>query len=558
MERWETWMILFAGLALGLFGIGGRLFVGQLVGKNSVDYVWPFIEVLAPTLGCLVLIWGYKRQRVGCYPSTFIYCFNMPEDSNPSGKRKVVGFCYVDPDMATGELIVEGASFYWDNGRISNRVGFRSTQVHGVEVNGETTCEIRFTINEDDQDNRNYRHGLLQFRLTNPSRRSTRAEIVDAYAGYLRNTRNDVEIQDVDVRGRGYAEWCAKGKLSEDDAQAILGRSGDVLFGKLDHMLQSTPWPSLWRNRVLQSSNKFNVWRDEIPTPQSVLLDPKMEPYIDKLLQRVLTLYGLNNAAIDRFKELALNQARVEAECGVVAFEHSLKSGLINQIDKNKANETLYQRANIIYDEIKEFIVGDSLLDIGCGNGLVCSLIKHHLRLKPLLLDVVRYVPRELGLDFVPYREGQRLPVSEPFDTVLLLVVLHHSRNPEELLDLAWAATRKRLIIIESVVGVHKLESKVKYDLVALTDKEQFAYAAFVDWFYNRVLHDNVPVPYNFTTPEKWRSIFIDHKMDGDPADGGERHGQLTHVRHLGQDIEIGPEYHILFVLDKPDFKQVQ
>jgi hypothetical protein len=58
---------------------------------------------------------------------------------------------------------------------------------------------------------------------------------------------------------------------------------------------------------------------------------------------------------------------------------------------------------------------------------------------------------------------------------VLLLVVLHHSRNPEELLDLAWAATRKRLIIIESVVGVHKLESKVKYDLVALTDKEQFA-----------------------------------------------------------------------------------
>jgi hypothetical protein len=202
----------------------------------------------------------------------------MPEDSNPSGKRKVVGFCYVDPDMATGELIVEGASFYWDNGRISNRVGFRSTQVHGVEVNGETTCEIRFTINEDDQDNRNYRHGLLQFRLTNPSRRSTRAEIVDAYAGYLRNTRNDVEIQDVDVRGRGYAEWCAKGKLSEDDAQAILGRSGDVLFGKFgphatEHAVAVLMAPTECSSPLINST----CGRDEIPTPQSVLLDPKME-----------------------------------------------------------------------------------------------------------------------------------------------------------------------------------------------------------------------------------------------------------------------------------------
>jgi hypothetical protein len=60
-----------------------------------------------------------------------------------------------------------------------------------------------------------------------------------------------------------------------------------------------------------------------------------------------------------------------------------------------------------------------------------------------------------------------------------------------------------------------------------------------VDWFYNRVLHDDVPVPYNFTTPSKWISLFVDNNMP------------LAAALHFGQDIDIGPEYHILFVLQK-------
>jgi hypothetical protein len=117
--------------------------------------------------------------------------------------------------------------------------------------------------------------------------------------------------------------------------------------------------------------------------------------------------------------------------------------------------------------------------------------------------------------------------------------VLHHASAPLELLKLAWQATRKRLIIIESVVAIHKEHAGAKYELTNYPDEDQIAFAAFVDWFYNRVLHDDVPVPCNFTTPEGWQSVFLQEQM------------KLIETTYLGQDIAIGPEYHVLFVLEK-------
>ncbi len=199
----------------------------------------------------------------------------------------------------------------------------------------------------------------------------------------------------------------------------------------------------------------------------------------------------------------------------------------------------MYNRAKIVYKEIAPFLDGNSLLDIGCGNGLISNLARRQFQ-RIQLLDVVRYVPQWLDLPFMKYQDGESLPIGdELFDTVLLLTVLHHSNDPVELLKLAWGAAKKRVIIIESVVGVHQVKPNAKYELVGLTAEFQIAFAAFVDWFYNRVLHDNVPVPYNFTTPENWQASFLKHKM------------HLKATEYLGQDIEIGPEYHVLFVLEK-------
>jgi SAM-dependent methyltransferase len=254
-------------------------------------------------------------------------------------------------------------------------------------------------------------------------------------------------------------------------------------------------------------------------------------------LSNVLALFGLERDAIDAFKHLAHDAAGVK-EDDTLAYERILKRSLIGQTVFQRKDEALNQRAKIIYEEIKPFLDGDSLLDIGCGNGLISNLAKDHFK-QIQLLDVVKYLPRGLGLPFVPYTEGQLLPIRHVFDTVLLLTVLHHANNPDELLRSAWGATRKKLIIIESVVGIRLAEPPVKYDLVNSPLESQIAYATFVDWFYNRVLHDDVPVPYNFTTPETWERLFLRYKM------------RCVQTVHLGQDIDIGPEYHILFVLEK-------
>lgn len=547
MDKSEMRLILIASIVLALIGPFGEFLVHDEVLTNYkqippllVHGAWGIIEIILVTFGCLLIIRYYKKLSVGCYPTTFIYCFSMPEASNPSGKSQVVGYCHVRPNAEIGEIEVVGASFFWENGQLNtgSRVGFTSSQVRGSKEKEETTCHIRFNINAPDSSKRFYRHGLLQFRLDKTTGLNGGAT-QDMYAGYLQSTHKDSEIQDIEIRSKGYAEWHNDGPLREDDVQTTLRRRGDQLVTSLQAMLVATPPPTLWEGTGDIELKQGNFWRLPIPTPQSVMLNKELEPHIDKLLSKMLHLAGLEDQAIGSFKELAKRAAILNRDDIRVAYERALKGGLLGMIKQGRLNATLNKRAQIIKGQIEPFLEGDSLLDIGCGNGMISLLVRDHFKERILLLDVVDYLPKQLGLDSMLYEDGEPLPVSEKFDTVLLITVLHHSNNPLELLKLAWGATRKKLIIIESVVGIHSLEPGVKYELVNSSDENQIGYAAFVDWFYNRVLHEDVPVPYNFTTPEKWTSVFA------------EQHMKIAKVTHLGQDIDIGPEYHILFVLQK-------
>jgi SAM-dependent methyltransferase len=542
MENWEAAMILGAGLALGVFGAAGFLLhvkyehSGFLTGL--IDTGWPILELLVSTFGCFGIVLYYRRQRVGCYPSTFIYGFYLPEASNLGGKSQVVGYCHVTPELEDGEITVAGASFFWDNGELdaSSRVGFTSTHVRGTKEGKEATCHIRFNINREDSSKRLYRHGLLRFRLVDRNRYAL-SEGRDLYAGYLQSTRRDAEIPDIEVRSMGIAEWNSAGDFTEDEAEVALRKRSPLLFATLDAMIRHRPLPSLWQDKDDQmNSTKTNYWGQPIPTPQSVMLNEGLRPQIDAFLAKVLGLNGLRKEAISAFTRHARAAA---TDTILISYEKDLKDTLGNLIVTCKRDEALNDRANVICKQITPFLDGQSLLDVGCGNGMIAHLLRHRFtRLQ--LLDVVQYVPIGYDLPFVPYIEGQPLPITESFDTVLLLTVLHHSIDPIELLKLAWAATNKRLIIIESVVGVHEEADSAKYELLKSSDDDQVAFATFVDWFYNRVLHHGVPVPYNFTTPERWQSIFLENRMP------------LVQTKHLGQDIDIGPEYHILFVLEKP------
>jgi hypothetical protein len=535
MDRSETLIILSASIFLGIYGG-----VGQNIAQvfpPSIRAFWPVIDVTLVTAGCWLLIWSYKRLRVGCYPSTFIYCFAMPEASNPDGKSHVIGYCNIRPDMDDGEVIAEGASYFWENGQLDpdSAVGFKSTLVRGTkEEDGNTTCHIRFDINTGDSAKRFYRHGLLQFQLVPNSIFDTDK---DTYAGSLRSTHSkEVELQEMEVRAKGYAEFHSKGRVNRQTVENTLSQSGDILLARLKALTKSTPRPPLWTATEARPINKINSWGHHIPTPQSILLDEEMKPYIDRVLYKILSLNGLKSEEIERFKKLARDKAKTISL--LVQYENELKIDLLWRVRGAKKDAALVERARIIYNQIKPFLAGDTLLDIGCGNGIIGNLTRGHFK-RVQLLDVVKYVSDAFELPYLEYKEGHPLPITGKYDTVLLLTVLHHSSDPVELLRMAWEATNKTLIVIESVVGIHHLSPGIRYELVDMPDKYQIAYAAFIDWFYNRVLHDNVPVPYNFTTPENWQATFRKNNM------------RLTHTVHEGQDIEIGPEYHILFVLEK-------
>ncbi len=136
------------------------------------------------------------------------------------------------------------------------------------------------------------------------------------------------------------------------------------------------------------------------------------------------------------------------------------------------------------------------------------------------LVDVVDY-----NATSIPFRlyDGIHIPFPDKsFDLSFLIVVLHHCDEPLKVIEEAIRVTRKRIIVNESV---YLNEANRRFNM-------------FFDWFYNRVLHDGVNVPYNFNSPEGWEHLFRELGL-----------GIAASV-DIGLDQITVPEYHWMYVLD--------
>ncbi len=183
----------------------------------------------------------------------------------------------------------------------------------------------------------------------------------------------------------------------------------------------------------------------------------------------------------------------------------------------------LRNRSERIFNYVQPFIGnGDSVLDLGCGDGKVGEHLSIRNGNYVVLMDVVDY--NKTNLPLIQY-DGTKINFPDnSFDHVLLLTVLHHSDGPIAVMEEALRVAEKSVIIIESVYfnGMHKQVNK------------------FFDWFYNRVLNNpKINVPFNFLTPTAWVALF--EKLGGD----------VTHMEHLGIDEPAVPEWHTLYVVEK-------
>lgn len=98
---------------------------------------------------------------------------------------------------------------------------------------------------------------------------------------------------------------------------------------------------------------------------------------------------------------------------------------------------------------VAPFLVGGRLLDLGAGEAYVAAALHARTGVWICSVDVGPF--RRAAGAYVVYN-GSRLPFDDAaFDTTLILLALHHCREPETVLDEALRVTRRRLIVIESV-----------------------------------------------------------------------------------------------------------
>jgi len=137
--------------------------------------------------------------------------------------------------------------------------------------------------------------------------------------------------------------------------------------------------------------------------------------------------------------------------------------------------------------EIENFIIGQKILDLGCGSGIFGKKIEEKLKKEVIGIDIVD--KRTTSIPFQVYN-GKRIPFSDDyFDEVIVAFVLHHTEDPVSILKEA-KRVGKRIIIFE--------------DLPEGILGKIYCFLHWVSW---NLFFGKSP-KFNFYTTKEWKEIF--------------------------------------------------
>jgi len=129
------------------------------------------------------------------------------------------------------------------------------------------------------------------------------------------------------------------------------------------------------------------------------------------------------------------------------------------------------------------------VLDVGCGDGLIDSLImreREHLQIEGIDILV-----RPRTHITVTAFDGYTIPFADnSFDTVIFVDVLHHTDSPLTLLQEAKRVTRHTIVLKD-----HLTDSVLAPPTLR-----------FMDWVGNA--HHGVVLPYNYWSKKQWQTAF--------------------------------------------------
>ena len=208
----------------------------------------------------------------------------------------------------------------------------------------------------------------------------------------------------------------------------------------------------------------------------------------------------------------------------LLEVEEKIRKFLRRHVDEEKdRNTNTFERGKRSFEKVKDYIRGEKILDLGAGDGLLALEIKEQLGKEVVLVDVVDYNYTDLPLKI--YNPEDTVPLADKeVDTTILFVVLHHTNNPEHLLEEATRVTKQRLVILEG----------------SMEDDDTRVTNSFMDWFYNRIMRDaDINIPLNFLNLEGWEEILKKYGFS------------VIETKYIGIDEPIVPEYHVFIIAER-------
>lgn len=169
-------------------------------------------------------------------------------------------------------------------------------------------------------------------------------------------------------------------------------------------------------------------------------------------------------------------------------------SDIILRMSSNKFETLIMElRATELVRSIRDFVVGESVLDVGSGSGFIAKALRDQfLRSNDAktvkCVDVKNY--HKVDLPFQMY-DGLSLPFEDnSFDTVIFVYVLHHTDNQHQLLTDAKRVARSRVLVVEDL-------------FVGNWNRK---WLSVLDFVINRMYH-NVVTPLTFRDFIGWNSF---------------------------------------------------
>jgi hypothetical protein len=279
-----------------------------------------------------------------------------------------------------------------------------------------------------------------------------------------------------------------------------------------------------------------NYFGYSLPTVCELIEHPAATTLIRMGLYDSLKCIGMKVEDIGPLIQIIINELHNSKD--VCEAEHNLAKLCEGKIVPSILRTALDDRAKKIAQQISSHLVGKRILDLGCGDGMVMHFVEGK-EYEVQLADVSNYVDHRISYPFTLLRATKLKDIACVFDTVLLLTVLHHSSMPEDVIEGLPSLEAKRIIVIESVLEKPAPTNPLACSLAKQNLEVRLAFAIFADWFYNRVLHEDVLVPYNLGTVADWHKLF-------------DRYGYYPILsKNLGIDQPLVPEVHQLLVYER-------